>query len=198
MKKILFVCFVFLFIFIIYLTNIDKKVYYLALGDIRNYSLYVKKYLAENDILEKEVFEFSDSKDRITDIYNKIISNIKIGDKTIKNSLIKADLVTLKINNIDIYEKINDSSFNDVYDYIDELTLDFEKLLVLIRKYCKEKIVFIGFKYQDENENEKDLIDYLNKRFKEACDENHIIYLIESNDLRNNIIREINKNIIES
>lgn len=198
MKKILFVSFVFLFVFLIYLDNIDKKVYYLALGDMGNYSLYVKKYLAKNDVLEKGIFEFSNPKDRITDIYNRITGNMKIGGKTLKNTLIKADLVTLKINNTDIYEKINDSSFNDVYEYIDELTLDFEKLLVLIRKYCKENIIFIGFEYKNGNKNEKDLIDYLNKRFKEVCNENRVIYIMESNDLRSNIIREIDKNIFES
>ena len=93
MKKILFVLFVFLFVFIIYLANIDKKVYYLALGDSSdsedNYSFYVEDYLNEKDVLEKSVYDYCNSDDRITDIYNRIISNEKSKDGTIKNSLIK-------------------------------------------------------------------------------------------------------------
>ncbi|MBR3229313.1 MAG: SGNH/GDSL hydrolase family protein [Bacilli bacterium] len=181
MKKILFVLFVFLFIFIIYLANMDKKVYYLALGDSYdnddNYSFYVKDYLNERGVLEKAVYEYADSSDRITDIYNRIISNEKSKDGTIKNSLIKADLVTLKINIDDVYEKIEDSSFIGVYDYMDDLTKDFDKLLNLIRKYSKEDIMFIGYTYKNDNVDEREKITYLNKRYKEVCDRYDVIFI---------------------
>ena len=184
MKKILFVLFVFLFVFIIYLANMDKKVYYLALGDSSdsedNYSFYVKDYLNEKDILEKSVYDYCNSDDRITDIYNRIISNEKSKDGTLKNSLIKADLVTLKINIDDVYEKINDSSFTYVYDYIDDLTKDFDKLLNLIRKYSKEDIMFIGYNYKNDNKNEEKIIAYLNKRYKEVCDKYDIIFVSDT------------------
>ena len=181
MRKILFVLFVFLFVFIIYLANMDKKVYYLALGDssdsVDNYSFYIKDYLNEKDVLEKAVYDYSNSSDRITDIYNRIISNEKSKGGTLKNSLIKADLVTLKINIDDVYEKIEDSSFTDVYDYIDDLTKDFDKLLNLIRKYSKEDIMFIGYTYKNDNVDEIDLISYLNKRYKEVCDGYNVIFV---------------------
>ena len=181
MKKILFVLFVFLFVFVIYLANMDKKVYYLALGNSYdsedNYSFYVKDYLNEKDVLEKVVYDYCDSNDRITDIYNKITSNKKSKGGTIKNSLIKADLVTIKINIDDVYEKINDSSFVDVYDYIDDLVKDFDKLLNLIRKYSKEDIMFIGYTYKNDNASEKDLISYLNKRYKEVCDRYDVVFV---------------------
>lgn len=179
MKKILFVLFVFLFVFLIYLANMDRKVYYLALGDSYdsedNYSFYVKDYLNEKNVLEKVVYDYSDSDDRITDIYNKIITNEKSKNGTLKNSLIKADLVTIKINIDDLYEKINDSSFVDVYDYIDDLTKDFRKLLNLIRQYSKEDIMFIG--YNDSNIDENKIVAYLNKRYKEVCDEYDVIFV---------------------
>ena len=181
MKKILFVLFVFLFVFVIYLANMDKKVYYLALGNSYdsedNYSFYVKDYLNEKDVLEKAVYDYCDSNDRITDIYNKITSNKKSKGGTIKNSLIKADLVTIKINIDDVYEKIDDSSFVDVYDYIDDLVKDFDKLLNLIRKYSKEDIMFIGYTYKNDNASEKDLISYLNKRYKEVCDRYDVVFV---------------------
>lgn len=197
MKKILFVLFVFLFVFIIYLANMDKKVYYLALGDSydseNNYSFYVKDYLSERGVLEKAIYDYTDSRDRITDIYNRIISNEKSKDGTIKNSLIKADLVSLKININDLYEKLDNSSFSEVYDYIDDLTKDFDKLLNLIRKYSKEDIMFIGYISISDNVDEKDLIGYLNKRYKEVCDRYDVIY-IENDSL---IKEKIDKYLFE-
>ena len=184
MKKILFGLFTVLFVFIIYLANMDKKVFYLALGDSRgendNYSFYVKDYLKEKNVLEKAVYDYSGSNDRITDIYNRIIYNEKSKGSTIKNALIKADLVTLKINIDDVYEKIDDSSFVNVYDYIDDLAKDFEKLLNLIRKYCKEDIMFIGYRYRNDSMDEKDLIIYLNKRYKEICDKYDVIFVSDT------------------
>lgn len=184
MKKILFVLFVFLFVFIIYLANMDKKVYYLALGDSSdsedNYSFFIKSYLNKKNVLEKAVYDYSDSNDRITDIYNRIISNEKSKDGTLKNSLIKADLVTLKIKIDDVYEKINDSSFVYVYDYIDDLTKDFDKLINLIRKYSKEDIMFIGYNYKNDNKVERKIVAYLNKRYKKVCDKYDVIFVSDT------------------
>ena len=197
MKKLLFVLFTVLLVFVIYLANMDKKVYYLALGDStgrdNNYSFYVKDYLNEKNVLEKAVYDYSDSDDRITDIYNRIISNEKSKEGTLKHALIKADLVTLKINIDDVYEKIDDPSFVDVYDYIDDLVKDFEKLLNLIRKYCKEDIMFIGYSYRNDNTDEKDLIDYLNKRYKEVCDKYDVIFVSDTSL----IIKSIDKYLFE-
>ena len=197
MKKILFVLFVFLFVFVIYLANMDKRVYYLALGDSYdredNYSFYVKDYLNEKDVLEKVVYDYCNSNDRITDIYNRIISNEKSKGGSIKNSLIKADLVTLKINIDDLYEKISDSSFVDVYDYIDDLTKDFDELLNLIRKYSKEDILFIGYNYKSDSDYEKDLISYLNKRYEEVCDRYDVIFVKDTSL----IIEKIDKYLFE-
>ena len=64
MKKILIIGLVFLSIFLIYLVNMDKKVYYVALGDslekfyledreVYGYSHYIKKYLKNRDLLER-------------------------------------------------------------------------------------------------------------------------------------------------
>ena len=168
MKKILFLGIVFLFVFIIYLANMDKEVYYLALGDSfdssDNYSFYVKDYLKEKNVLEKGVFNYCDKNDMIIDIYNRIINNQRSKSGTLKNSLVKADLVTLKINMEDIIDRFNDSSITNVYNYIDDLTNDFDSLLNLIRKYCKEDIIFIGY-YSFNN----DYTDYLNKKYKKVC-----------------------------
>ena len=122
MKKILIIGVIILSIFIIYLTTLDKKVYYLVLGDEislgltsnnkyeKNYTEYIKEYLEEKNILEKYINEYTTQNYRITDIINDINNNKEIEDtkKTLKNALIKADLVTLSIGTNDIISKIED------------------------------------------------------------------------------------------
>ena len=71
--------------------------------------------------------------------------------------------------------KLNDEYviINDVYDYVDDLSVDLEKLFSVIRNYCKEDIVFIGY----PNCYHKEIFDYLNKRFKRVCDKYNIIFV---------------------
>ena len=113
MKKILIIGVIILSIFIIYLTTLDKKVYYLVLGDEislgltsnnkyeKNYTEYIKEYLEEKNILEKYINEYTTQNYRITDIINDINNNKEIEDtkQTLKNALIKADGIT-KITNV--------------------------------------------------------------------------------------------------
>jgi len=169
----------------------DKKVYYLALGDsskyeydafgkkVYGYSYYVADYFRKMDVLEKYVFQYSKPDLRITDLINDINFNKKYGNYTLKNSLIKADLVTLKIDASDVYNRILIGDYNSVYDYIDGLCKDFDELLKLVRQYCKEDIIFIGYfnPFISMNNSEiDDLIYYLNKRYKEVCDEYKVIF----------------------
>ncbi len=194
MKKILIVGLVLLSIFIIYLANMDKEVYYLALGDsskvsfdsygkkVNGYSYYVQKHLKNKGVLEKYVYEYSKSDMRITDLIRDIKVNKKFKDITIKNALIKADLVTLSVNAEDVFSMLkgDDIIYSDIYDYIDDLTLDLEKLFKLMREYCKEDIIFVGYynpyKYI-KNSDIEDIIDYMNKRYKEISLENNIKYV---------------------
>ncbi len=167
MKKILFVGGVLLTVFVIYLCNMDKKVYYVVLGDdVNRYSYYVKNYLSDKGVLERYLNDFSSSSIRISDIINDINDNKKLEDgTTLKNALIKADLVTLSINVDDVY-----SREDDAYDYIDELALCLDDLLKLMREYCKEDIVFVGYSGDK-------VINYLNKRFKEVCSDYGVSYV---------------------
>ena len=204
MKKILLLGLIFLLVFLIYLCNMDKKVYYLALGDslasgedaygkkINGYTSIVKNYLKEKGLLELYVDEFAQSGYRTTDLINDIEDNKKIikekKDITIKNALIKADLVTLSIGANDILNKINIENgvpYEKIYDYIDDLAIDLEKLLKLMREYCKEDIVLIGYynPYPYLNSSKvEDVFEYLNKKYKEVC-LRYKIYYIEIDDM---------------
>ena len=71
LKTILFISIIFILVFVIYLTTIDKKVYYLDISiDNNNYSYsnYVYKYLKKEEKLEKYIYGFTTQDDRVTDI----------------------------------------------------------------------------------------------------------------------------------
>ena len=89
-KTILVSSIIVLLVFLIYLTTLDKKVYYVSLGDSLalgqtpygnldyGYTDYVKDYLIDKKILEKYIKEFSDKNYRITDLIRDINDNKKI------------------------------------------------------------------------------------------------------------------------
>lgn len=199
MKKILIIGLIILTIFIIYLTNIDKKVYYLALGDslvkgekTKGYSYIIKDYLKEKQILETYINDFAKSGYTTIDLINDIEDNKKIKNITLQHALIKADLVTISIGANDILNKINIEEpldYDEIYNYIDDLTIDLEKLLKLIREYCKEDIILIGYYNPYPYLNKKEInriFNYLNKKYEETAKEYKINYIKIDNIFKNN------------
>lgn len=193
MKKILISSIVILFVFLIYLANLDKKVYYLNLGDSliignnynsNTYSNIIKDYLFDKDLLGKYNDGYYMKSIRTTDLINMIDNNYK-NDKgvTIKHALIKADLLTLSIgindliNQISIIDKVDE---NELYQYVDEVMIDMDKLLEKIRTYCKEDIVLIGYYnpiYTDHNTLIDDIIIYMNNKIQGLSNKYKIKYL---------------------
>ena len=190
MKKIIVIVVILLSIFFIYLNTIDKKVYYLALGDSiaagvnasgtdnYGYSDYIKTYLENRDLLETYINEFAVSGYRSIDLKRDIEDNKKltINDKniTLKNALIKADIVTLSIGANDFFYYLN-ANYTDVYDHINESLNDVENLFRLVREYCKEDIIVVGY-YTPFEEHEKidtmdEIIKFANKKLEELCNE---------------------------
>lgn len=205
MKKIFVVAFLSLLVFLIYLTTIDKKVYYLSLGDSLaqgvtpynsidyGYTDYVKDYLTEKKILEKSVFEFAQSNYRITDMIRDIEDNKKVisngKEVTLKNALIKSDLLTLSIGMSDFLAKFDFGNFlgqidsAQTYQYIDEISADLDKLLSLIRMYCKEDIILIGyynpipFFTKDVSSLADEVFTYAREKQKLLCEKYHVMYV---------------------
>lgn len=199
MKKILIIGIIILSIFLIYLTTIDKKVYYLALGDEialgmtkegyyeKSYTDYIKEYLEEKNILETYINEYETQGYHITDMIKDIEDNkeieTKASSKTIKNALIKADLITISIGTNDIISKIDSQNkltkidYNKLSKNIDEILLDLDKLLELIREYCKEDIILVGIYINTENEKLRELIHYANEKIKQISAKYNIIYI---------------------
>ena len=234
MKKLLIIGIIILSIFIIYLTTLDKKVYYLTLGDEialgltqngyyeKNYTEYIKEYLDKKNKLEKYINEFSTQGYRITDIINDINNNKEIEDTkiTIKNALIKADLITLSIGTNDIISKIEDTKKLNKIDYknleknMQTIQKDLEKILKELREYCKEDIILIGIYINTDNERCNDIILKTNEQMEEISNKYNIKYIdlyniLNSNQkayptkedqklISNKIIEEINKNLLNS
>lgn len=183
MKKILIIAIILLSVFLIYLGNVDKKVYYLALGDSLSlgvtpygsidygYTDGVSDYLKEKNLLEVFIKEYSNANYRTTDLIRDINDNKKITingkEKTLKNALIKADLVTISIGTNDVIAKLNtykSFSTKEIYNHLDEYLNDLEKLFKLLRSFCKEDIIFIGYYNFLNNENLEEVYVYLNKK----------------------------------
>lgn len=182
-----------LIVFLIYLTTLDKLVYFLALGDSiangktpygyhdNSYNDYILEYLENKNVLERFV-KWTNDNYRTTDLIQDIKNNKKIlinnKEQSIKNALIKADLVTLSIGMNDLYYKLNtiDLNYDDLFKTIDEILLDIENLFELLKKYCKEDIFILSY-YNSTNYNLEKYINYLNKSLNNLCLKYKIHYI---------------------
>ena len=97
-KTILVIALVILTVFVIYLTTMDRNIYYLDLNmGNYNYEETIVNFLKDEKKLEKYVTGYIEKDYRTTDLINDIKNNksinIKKKKQTIKNALIKADLL---------------------------------------------------------------------------------------------------------
>lgn len=162
MKKIIITIAVTLTVLYIYQIFKDDKIYYVNIGDNlltdKSYADFiVKEFDGE---LEEYNSSFTNQKYQTTDLINAFEDNLKIDNKTIKNLVIKADIVTISVGNNDIDRK------NLTKEYIDEVISDIDILLKLVKKWCKEKVVLIGL----NNE-------YANLKLKNKAKEYNFIYI---------------------
>lgn len=187
MRKILLVIFMFFLVFIIYFLNRDTDIYILSIGDNflnnSNFDSDIKNFFGKK--LEKNVLYEITGDYRVIDLINDIRDNKKFisggNEYTLNNSLIKADIIFISIG-------INDFNYNksDNFDYVDEVLSDLDKLLSLVRKYCKERIVI--FYYNLDNDK---LTNYVNGRLDRLAtkyDIDIIDFSDNYNDLNTKII----------
>ena len=176
-KTILVIALVILTVFVIYLTTMDRNIYYLDLnmGNYK-YEETIVNFLKDEKQLEKYVTGYIEKDYRTTDLINDIKNNksinIKNKKQTIKNALIKADLLIYAPSINDINYKLNTTNQKELYNYADEMLEDMEEAIKLMRQYCKEDIIVIGL----ENSNKK-LFNYINEKLGEICYENKIYFI---------------------
>ena len=166
-----------LIIFIIYILNVDKDIYYVNISDSNiKYNSYIKKELKTKSKLEKYV-NYVDEDYRITDLINDINTNININDnQTIQNALIKADILTIKIGSNELEYKANNRNISKLFDYSDEMIKDLEELFKLLKTYDKEKIYFIGF-YNKKSPYYDEIYNYLNLKIQDMCNDYDITFI---------------------
>ena len=178
MKKIIFLIIVTILVIGIYFFLKDRKVFYFSIIDYNSsyrFNNFISDYLDEVDKNE-EVINYDVQNSRVIDLINLINNNEVIGDRKIKNILIKADLVSLSLGFDELYLKL------DNYDFINKYLVNIEDLLKLSRKNCKEKIVFIGF-YNFKKDIKYDYyVNFLNKMIRNICDK-YNVYFIDTYDL---------------
>ncbi len=172
MKKIFVLGITILLVFLIYLSTIDKKVYFLTLTSDKNnlYNDKIMEYLKEKDLLEKYVTGFNKEDMRITDFIKMIEDNKTITfnkkNQSIKNALIKADIVVLETGKVDLFSKLAYESEEDtLYEYVDSLMKDLDTYLSFIRMYCKEDVYLLAI-YNPKNKFNQNIIDYMNEQMK--------------------------------
>lgn len=167
MKKLLFTIIIIILVLFVYFLLIDKKIYYLNLDayEQNDYGNYYKNYLLEKNKLEYYNNNFNIEDYRITDLIRMINNNkeliINNKKQTIQNALIKADIITIWIGMNELKYKLNTSDINELYNYVDSLLIDMEELFKILRKFSKEKIIFVNFNNNYGEEYDK-LINYLN------------------------------------
>ncbi len=196
-KTIVFLILVSLLIFLINYKNIDNEIYYVNIDSTNNlnYNKNIEKYLKERKKLEKSVNQFSKQDYRTTDLIKDIKENKKEQNQTIQNALIKADILTIYIGINDINYKIGNTNKEELYNYTDQVLDDIDELLMLIRKYCKEKIYVIGYK-NEQGISYNEYFNYTNKRLNEICKEYDIKYIeINNQEIDETVTKTIIKNI---
>ncbi len=186
MKKIIFICILVLFVFIIYIINIDKKEFVFLVGDslslsknsygITNYDGYLNDYLKKRNISEKYVI-YGKEEYRIGELERDIKSNIIVNDRHIQNILIKADLVIIEIGIDNLVPILFSNDKDYIYDYLDGIIVNMESLIKIIKSYCKEKILLVGYYNPYLNNNNIKYIDYVNEKYKSISNKYQINYL---------------------
>ncbi len=195
MKKILIIGLIIISILLIYSFTKDKNIFYLNISDTENpYTVFITDYISSKNRLEKYINNFSLEDYRITSLINDINENKSINingrNQSIKNALVKADLITLSIGSTDLYYKLTCYDVNEMYEYVDSLLIDYEELFRLIRKITKEKIIVFG--YTSLLMDKIEIIDYFNNKLQEKCLEYKIDFMKINSETENNLKKEIN------
>lgn len=216
-KKLILVilCALILTVAIYYLFSKNNKIYYIALGDGialgenpygtygYGYPDYFRDYIVSKEKLAFFTKNFAKNDLRISDLINQINTNYTIEVKgkklSINQALVKANLITLSIGNVDLFYhlKINNNyySITDIeiaYKRVNDIFVDLKKCIALIRDKYKRRLIIIGF-YNPLTNNEyinnevlKEIFDYTDNQFKYLAKKYRFQYIKVNEYLGNN------------
>lgn len=186
MKKIIYLLFLFLSIFMCYLiyelTDNDNLTC-LVIGD----SIADNIYLRENKKINNYNNQFINKDYRMIDLLHIIKYNEEINyqNKTISiHQLLKqSDIVIISIGMNDIYAKLEDDPKN-MYTYLNEMVNNMELILDEISRYKNAKIIVLG--YYNIFDKKNDLFTYINYKIKRITEKHDYIYIDTNKNLNNN------------
>lgn len=200
MKIILVLIFFSLLVFVTYMQNSKEDVNYTILGDkdifsnniiSKNFSDLIYDELSNNKDFGFYSKDFIDEDIRIIDLINDINANKKIDNITIQNILSRTNILILGIGNNEINYKLSKLDTNEnndyiIYSYLDELLVDLESLIKLIRDYNKNNIIFLSYYNDTGNKDNNKYYLYINKQAQKIMKENDIYFINTFNILNKN------------
>lgn len=186
MKKIIYLLFLFLFIFMCYLiyelTDNDNLTC-LVIGD----SIADNIYLRENKKINNYNNQFINKDHRMIDLLHIIKYNEEINYQnntiSIHQLLKQSDIVIISIGMNDIYAKLEDDPKN-MYTYLNEMVNNMELILDEISRYKNAKIIVLG--YYNIFNKKNDLFIYINYKIKRITEKHDYIYIDTNKNLNNN------------
>ena len=226
MKKYIKLIVFIIALFIVYFTysiflNQNKKIIYIPLGDSiaegmtpyhtidYGYTDYVADYLKSNNNLSFYTKKFAKSGYTIKDVVRDINENKTIEENGkkyhLKEILRESDLVTITIGANDFIKEMSISNVSknslnivDAKKELDYIAKDYKELLILVKKYAKNKIIVTGyFNPLPSLIVSKDSIDeavkYFNNLVEEICEELDIIFVDVFDVLEDNPVRYTSK-----
>lgn len=206
MKKIIVLTITFLIIILIYFVFCNRNYNYVLLYDNNMNSNEIKKIYQEinNNLKSKNIDKINYNEfyaSSILSLYDSIHSNktIWINNKElfIKKVLRESDLVIISIGMEELIDNYTDS-FSNNYIFVNKMYHNIELLVHEIKKYAKNKIVFIGYNDLFKNNNSDYLIKNVNDKLNTFMYSNNIYFINAADiyDKKNNIVVDKILNII--
>lgn len=195
MKKVFLILILFLSCYFIYNATIDKKIYYLSVGDYLSkgsneygvvsygYSDFVKDYLLNNNLLEGYNKIFTNNDYQVADIVKVLQYNEQKEEESLNRLIKKADIITISLGMNDLYNKLEKNNQN-VYTYIDNMIINYDKILKYINNFRHKDVFILG--YYNYSTKNNDIFDYANYKLKELCKRYNYIYIDLSDIFSNN------------
>ncbi len=193
MKKIIFILSIFLSCYFIYKIAYHKEENYMTIGNslsqslspynakVYGYSEYLYDYLKRENksIIFNRTWTNKDY--RVTDLINSINNNTTINNISINEDLRNADILSLSIGMTELYHHL-EYDIDKIYDYVDEINNDIDKLLSLINRYNYNHVFILSY-YSIQN-SYNDIFTYANYNLKKIVQKYNYTY-IDLSDLSN-------------
>ncbi len=169
MKKIIFLLFLLVSVFIIYKAFSNEKINFLSIGDYKITNENLNNIDSFSSVINEDYLII----DLTSDIYNN--------KNNLKSKLSKSDILLVSIGESDIKNIIhNSNNILNNYNEIDKIITSYKILIEQIKKYARGKIIVMGVYNKDIDNN---YIKYFNNNLKSILD-NDISY-IDFNDYLN-------------